>query len=123
MSNSGSDLDLARQETAAARAESREAMRRVAEAEWREERNGYMGEGVPAAALDLAAPVLNRASDMVIDLSNSGEDDVNVSAVIRGLLDSLKGTVDLSAESGHFGTTSGEDNPDEAILARWTIEG
>jgi len=55
-----------------------------------------MGEGVPAAALDLAAPVLNRADDMVIDLSFAQEEDVNVSAIVRGLLDSLKGTVDLS---------------------------
>jgi hypothetical protein len=110
-------------ELANARAEGAEALRRVAAAEWREERNSYMSDGVPPAALDLAAPVLNRASDMVIDLSNHGEDDVNVSAVVRGLLDSLKGTVDLSAESGHFGTHSGDDNPDEPILARWNIDG
>jgi hypothetical protein len=117
------DLDLANARADQATAFANEALRRVADAEWREERTGYLGDGVPPAALDLAAPVLNRASDMVIDLSNSGEDDVNVSAVVRGLLDSLKGTVDLSAESGHFGTHSGEDNPDQAILDKWTILG
>jgi hypothetical protein len=117
------DLDLANARADQATAFANEALRRVADAEWREERTGYLSDGVPPAALDLAAPVLNRASDMVIDLSNSGEDDVNVSAVVRGLLDSLKGTVDLSTESGHFGTHSGEDNPDQAILDRWTIQG
>lgn len=118
-----SDLDLANARADQATAFANEALRRVADAEWREERGVYLSNGVPPAALDLAAPVLNRASDMVIDLSNSGEDDVNVSAVVRGLLDSLKGTVDLSAESGHFGTAGEGENPDQAILDRWTIQG
>lgn len=119
----GQDIDLANERIARADARAADALRRVAEAEWREERNAYMAEGVPAAALDLAAPVLNRADDMVIDLSVMDEDDVNVSEVVRGLLDSLKGTVDLSTESGHLGVHTGEDNPDQPILDRWTIEG
>lgn len=110
-------------ELANARAEGQEALRRVAAAEWKSERGTYMDNGVPAAALDLAAPVLNRASDMVIDLSNHNEDDVNVSEVVRGLLDALKGTVDLSTETGHYGTHSGEDNPDAETLGRWHIDG
>lgn len=118
-----SNVDTRDIELANANSRATEALRRVAEAEWREERSSFMDQGVPAAALDLAAPVLNRADDMVIDLSFASEEDVNVSAIVRGLLDSLKGTVDLSTESGHFGVHSGDDNPDQAILDRWTVEG
>lgn len=119
-----SDVDLANQRAEAATARANEALKRVAEAEWREERSGYLSEGVPPHALDLAAPVLNRADDMVIDLSFADEADVNVSEVVRGLLDSLKGTVDLSVEEGHSGTFragDGED-PDKALLDRWNSE-
>lgn len=106
-----------------ANARANEALRRVAAAEWSAERSGYMSEGVPVAALDLAAPVLNRAVDMVIDLSNSGEDDVNVSEVVRGLLDTLKGTVDLSDEVGHASTfVPGDDDPDKELLDRWEAQ-
>lgn len=114
------DIDLARQEAADARAETRGLARRVAEAEWKATRDEYVAAGVPPHALDLAAPVLNRTDDMVIDLSSLGDEDVNVSEAVRGLLDALKGTVDLSTEEGHFGLHSGDDNPDTAILARWT---
>lgn len=125
MSKTGNaDIDLARQEAADARADAREARSRVAAAEWRETRNAYLEAGVPPHALDLAAPVLNRAEDMVIDLSVVGEeDDLNVSDAVRGLLDALKGTVDLSAEEGHFGLSKADDNPDTEILDAWDIQG
>lgn len=116
------EIDLANQRAAEADARAREALRRVADAEWRELRASYLAEGVPPFALDLAAPVLNRPSDMVIDLSNSDEDDVNVSDVTRGLLDALKGTIDLSDEVGHSGTYNGTDDPDADMLARWAAE-
>jgi hypothetical protein len=98
-----------------------EALRRLAKAQWETERDRYMSDGVPPHLLDLAAPVLNRPDDFVVDLSNTDEDDVNVSAIVRGLLDAHKGTVDLSAEVGHTGTFvagSGED-PDAEMLALW----
>jgi hypothetical protein len=117
------DIELANQRADAATARANEALRRVAEAEWTATRNEYLAEGVPPFALDLAAPVLNRSDDMVIDLSNVGEDDVNISEAVRGLLDALKGTVDLSAEAGHLGIHAGDDNPDQDILDRWTVEG
>lgn len=122
MSKSGtSDIELANQQVAAANARATEALKRVAEAEWRETRAAYLSDGVPPHALDLAAPVLNRPDDMVIDLSVTDEADVNVSEVVRGLLDSMKGFVDLSAEeghNGHFDLSNGED-PDKELLDRW----
>lgn len=122
LSHEGSaDIELANQRAEDATRRANEAMRRVAEAEWREERSAFLNAGVPPHALDLAAPVLCRADDMVIDLSVTGESDVNVSEVVRGLLDSLKGTVDLSSEQGHSGTFSASDgdDPDKAMLDAW----
>lgn len=114
------DIELANQQVASANARASEALRRVAEAEWREERGTYLSDGVPPHALDLAAPVLNRADDMVIDLSNADEADVNVSQVVRGLLDALKGTVDLSNEAGHNGTFTNGEDPDREMLDLWS---
>lgn len=118
------DIELANQAVAEANSRANEAMRRVAEAEWREARGAYLAAGVPPHALDLAAPVLARADDMVIDLSNTDEADVNVSDVVRGLLDSLKGTVDLSAEQGHNGSFKAGDgeDPDAEMLQTWATQ-
>jgi hypothetical protein len=111
----------ARAEIDLARSTANEALRRLADEKWKTDRQAYLLSGVPPHLLDLATPVLNRADEMVIDLSNSDEDDVNVSVIVRGLLDAAKGTVDLSAEAGHSGTFvagSGED-PDAELLAIW----
>jgi hypothetical protein len=116
------DIELANQRAESANKRAAEAMRRVAEAEWKAERADLLGAGVPPHALDLAMPVLCRPDDMVIDLSNEpGEKDVNVSEVVRGLLDTLKGTVDLSAEEGHgeYDLTNAED-PDREMLDLWS---
>lgn len=121
----GQDIELANQAVAQANARAEEALRRVAEAEWTAESQAYLGKGVPPHALDLAKPVLCRADDMVIDLSNTNEADVNVSEVVRGLLDALEGSVDLSNEeghNGHFKIGDGED-PDAEALARWDAQG
>lgn len=125
LSNPGrEDIELANQAVAQANARANEAMRRVAEAEWREERNTLLSAGVPPHALDLATPVLCRADDMVIDLSNTGESDVNVSGIVRDLLDAMKGMVDLSNEKGHEGhfTAGDGDDPDKAMLDRWATQ-
>jgi len=120
----GQDIDLATQAVAQANARAEEALRRVAEAEWASERSALLAKGVPPHALDLAKPVLCRADDMVIDLSVTNEADVNVSEVVRGLLDALEGTVDLSTEEGHngnFKAGDGED-PDAEMLATWDTQ-
>lgn len=104
-----------------ANSKSSEALRQLAEAKWERERDSYLSDGVPPALLDLAAPVLNRHEDFVVDLSvtDGGDAEVDVSKIVRGLLDAAKGTVDLSVEKGHNGTfTEGED-PDAPLLAQW----
>lgn len=122
MSKVNEDIELANQSAARANARADEALRQLATTKWEATRGEYLSAGVPPHALDLAAPVMSRTGDMVIDLSNTDEDDVNVSTVVRGLLDSMKGIVDLSSEMGHNGTfTEGED-PDKAVLDRWADE-
>lgn len=115
------DIELANSAATEANARAREALRRMAEAEWKQERAAYVAEGVPPHLLDLAAPVLNRADEMVIDLSNTGDADINVSEIVRQLLNAAKGTVDLSTESGHSGSFKAGDgnDPDAALLAAW----
>lgn len=98
-----------------------EALRQLAEARWSSERDKYLDAGVPPAALDLAAPVLNRADEFVVDLSvtDGADAEVNVAQIVRGLLDGLKGSIDLSVEKGHSGTFTDGEDPDAAILAAW----
>lgn len=113
------DIELANQAAAQANARAAEALKRLADAQWQSARESYMDAGVPPHLLDLAAPVLNRPSEMVIDLSNEDSEDVNVTAVVKGLLDACKGMVDLSNEMGHNGHFAGGEDPDQAMLDAW----
>ncbi len=116
-----SQIDLAVASAQQANDRARAAEARVAAAEWKAERTKYESEGVPPHILDLAEPVLGRAHDLVIDLSESGEDDIDASAIIRKLVDFTKGTIDLSREEGHNG--GGEQaEADAALLAKFETD-
>lgn len=112
------DIELATSMAAQANQRAVEALRRAADAEWREMRQSYLLDGVPPHLLDLAMPVLNRPDEMVIDLSHTDDPDVNVSKIVRGLLDAAKGTIDLSNVIGHGGS-DGDTDAEEAILAQF----
>lgn len=117
------DIELANQRAEAAGRRAEDALKRLAAAEWKATRDAYLSAGVPPFALDLAAPVLNRPDAMVIDLSNGDEDDLDVSAVVTGLLDALKGSIDLSNEQGHSGQRDGQgEDPDAKLLEQWKNE-
>jgi hypothetical protein len=119
---SSRDIELANSVAAAANSRAQEALRRMADAEWKAYRRELLGMGVPPVALDLAAPVLNRPDDLVIDLSNSDsdDDDLNVAEVVRGLLDLTKGMIDTDVELGHSGVyNAGDEDPDAELLAAW----
>lgn len=114
------DIELANAQAVQATARANEALRRMAEAEWKQYRSQMLDDGVPPHLLDLAEPVLNRADDMVIDLSHTEDDDINVSDILRKVLDASKGVVDLSAEQGHYRSdATSDDDPDKAMLAEW----
>lgn len=118
---SNPDLNLANTEIASARALANEALRRMADAEWKERRASLLADGVPPAALDLAAVVLNRPSELMLDLSNSGEADVNVSGVVAGMLDLMRGTIDLSGPRG-YAAGADEDTALNSLLDRWSSQ-
>lgn len=110
------DIDLANANATQANERARRAEARIAAAEWKAERTGYEADGIPPHILDLAEPVLGRADDLVIDLSESGDDDIDASSIIRKLVEGYKGTIDLSVENGHGGGDEG--GADAALLAR-----
>lgn len=118
------DIELANSQAAVANARSNEAMRRMAAAEFREYRSAAITAGVPPHLLDLAEPILNRADDMVIDLSNSGEEDVNVAVIVRQFIDAAKGTIDTDIELGHQGNFQNGDgtDPDAELLKQWETQ-
>lgn len=111
------EIELANSIATAADARAREALRRMADAEWAAYRDLELSKGVPPHLLDLAEPILNRPDDLVIDLSNSGEADVEVAEIVRQFLAAAEGTLDLSNEQGHYGSSSNaDDDPDAEIL-------
>jgi hypothetical protein len=119
MSNSANaDLTFANEQAATARREARDALNRAAEIRWSGQRESLLSKGVPPWVLDLAEPVLARANDTVVDLSNYGEDDINLTEMVAELVEGYKGTIDFSAPSGHGG--DGDDDPDKAILDKFT---
>jgi hypothetical protein len=109
-------IDLANSQARESQRTAREALRRVADSEWRATRTDYLSAGVPPHIVDLAEPLLRGADDFVIDLSNhGGERGVNASDIVRKLVDGYRGTIDLSeVELGHGGSDGGDD-PDAEI--------
>jgi hypothetical protein len=119
------DIELANSAAQVANSRANEALQRMAAAEFREYKAQMISDGVPPHLLDLAEPVLNRPDDMVIDLSNTGDEDVNASEIVRKFIDAAKGTIDTDVELGHAGNFNNGDgtDPDEAALASWEING
>lgn len=121
LSNNRADIELANSVAAVANSRANEALRRAAAAEFRELRQGYLAAGVPPYLVDLAEPVLNRPDDMVIDLSATDDENINVAAIMREMLDASKGLIDLSDEKGHLGgfDKNSDEDPDAELLAAW----
>lgn len=119
MSKVAEDIELANGRAAYATSRAEDALSRLAESEWKSTSAEYLAAGVPPHLLDLAKPILARADEMVIDLSNTGEKDINVASIVIGLLDAAKGTIDMSNEAGHTGTFAEGEDPDAEILANW----
>jgi hypothetical protein len=102
------------------------ALRQLALSRWEKTRDDYLSAGVPPHLLDLAAPIFTVPDEFVVDLSNTeGQGaEVDVSRIVRGLLDAAKGTIDLSAEEGHGGTFKAGDgeDPDAEYLNLWNAQ-
>lgn len=114
------DIQFANEQAANAQRQAREALNRAAQIEWSATRSGLIREGVPPHVLDLAEPVLSRANDTVLDLSNFDEDDLNVTEIVRELVAGYKGTIDLSVAAGHGGND--DSDPEKAVRERFDAE-
>lgn len=96
-----------------------------AKSAWAAKRAALLSAGVPPAQLDLATPVMERVDSTVIDLS-TGEGTVKVTDKdqMLGMLEAMKGTIDLGEEMGHQSggqTPSGESDTQEE-LDKWMSE-
>jgi uncharacterized protein YdbL (DUF1318 family) len=78
----------------------------------------YVRKGVPAALVDLARPVLIAGSAATLEFSNQvgGIETVDASAIVRQLLDSATGYIDLARERGHSYSPESDDR--EAMAAQ-----
>lgn len=87
--------------------------RKAIEDGWKAQRALLAQQGVPPSALDLAEPVMTDMEPRVYDLeSPEGIVKVDAKTQMLGILETLKGTVDLSGERGHGvgGTQSESDS-------------
>lgn len=115
-------IDLANAQAAQANARALDAQKRQAKAEFKAYRTEMIAAGVRPADLDMCQGILTRPDEMVVDLSVSDDDDINVTEVIRALLESHKGDIDMSEEAGHGGSldlANGGVDPDAEILDAW----
>ncbi|WIC89164.1 hypothetical protein SEA_BOGOTA_14 [Streptomyces phage Bogota] len=83
----------------------------------------YVRKGVPPALVELARPVLEAPDGFVLDFSNDGGAKVDAADVVRKLLDSAVGYIDLAKERGHAVDFSNEDetenDEDAELLKLW----
>lgn len=109
-------IDLAN--TTAQAAQDRTAALEVQLANERADREAanYLTAGVPPAMVNLARPALSMQGQ-AIDLSNGSKTDSG--AIIRGLLDAAKGTIDLSGEKGHGDMSADDKQKHESLMAQW----
>jgi hypothetical protein len=67
----------------------------------------YVRQGVPSALVDLARPIL--VAGQALEFSNSTGDRVDPAAIVKQLLDSATGYIDLARERGHSYSPEAED--------------
>jgi hypothetical protein len=92
----------------------------AAKDQWAAQRALLLSQGVPPAALDLAAPIMESVETQTYDLSTP-DGDVKVSAKTQMLsqLELMKGTIDLSGELGHGVVGVDPDAPSQEEMAAW----
>jgi hypothetical protein len=113
-------IDLANSRAEEAQATARNLAAQLAKSQFDSYKAELVGAGVPPADVDLAAPILSLPGSTVIDLSNSGGEKVDVTGIVRNLLEARKGTVDLSNERGTLSRAGeSEDAETAASLELW----
>jgi hypothetical protein len=76
---------------------------KLARQEFETLRKDYVRKGVPSALVDLARPILTAGSSATLEFSNptGGTETVDAANIVRQLLDSATGYIDLARERGH----------------------
>ena len=119
-------IDLANAQAAEANRRALNAQKRQAKAEFAAYRSELIGKGVPVEKIDLAQPVLARPENaLVVDLSNTDDGTLDVSKIVRELLEGYAGVVDMTGEQGHNGTVdfaNGDDDPESELLEAWDTQ-
>lgn len=112
-------LDLANEQIA-------ELKRSRAADKFEADKREYVRQGVPPALVELARPVLEAPDGFVLDFSNgvNGDEKVDAAHIVRQLLDSAVGYLDLAKERGHsvdFANDSDDSGKDEdaELLSLW----
>jgi hypothetical protein len=120
------DLDTLKEEVTLSRAanEANASRIEILEAQLAHER--YVAEarllidsGVPPVLVELARPVLEMPHTAVIELSNN--EQVDVQALVRDMLDQTKGFLELARERGHSFTGNTQEDKEQAILDAWKM--
>jgi hypothetical protein len=95
----------------------------LAETRWESQRDKLARSGVPPFLLDLAEPIMQTPDRLVIDLSETGEADVDAKKIIAGLLEGIRGVVDLSEEIGSsIGGRPDKETATGKMLDLWDTE-
>lgn len=119
LANVQAQLDLAR-------SEGRAALKMASSARWDRDRAELQRAGVAPWRLDLATPVMIRPDELVVDLSNTDDENLNITDIVRQLLEGSKGEIDMSNSVGHLSggdpNQSTDDTEADAILAAWPTD-
>ena len=108
----GNGADVQLSQAIKANTDAIEAIKRDSAArEWNAQKALLLSQGVPPHALEMAEAVMLAPDDNAIELS-SGE-KTTAKARTLGLLEGMKGTVDLSAEKGHQVGTLGQEEQND----------
>lgn len=109
-------IELAKSESEAARREAREAREELARTRFEKTRDDLVAAGVPPADVNLAEPILKGGSG-TIELSNG--EKVDAHNVITKLLESRKGTIDLTTVGVGSGAAGSQEAEARELAEKW----
>jgi hypothetical protein len=100
-----------------ARAQVRALQVDLARSRWETQAQALAAAGVPPAAIELAAPIMEEPEDRAIELSSGAR--TTDKARTLALLEAMKGTIDLGPEQGHQASLFGTPEDQNGDLDKW----
>lgn len=111
-------IKLAEETAANALKLARESQKELASEKWKNTVAELTREGVPPVALSKAEELMKLPKSGAIKLSAGDDNEVDPQAILLSVLESLKGTIDLSKGSGHEFNES-ESDEDKGMPEGW----